>query len=340
MVALTGIVLAVAALVVAVLATRGVRADARRLSNAALIGLALVLAGVAVTLLGSHGVIGVAMMVMVTSPLLVSVLVGFLVWNGLTMVRKEGRSLGNLLSLLAGVAIIAAVTTCLVLMFTAPQAMPLMLFVVLACAWVGALFCGYLAYSWFYQRRVGAERPDFIVVLGSGLIGDRVPPLLAGRIDRGIRAWTEQRAAGRQPVLVMSGGQGPDELVSEASAMAGYAIGRGVPAADVLVEDRSRTTAENLRNTLDLVQQDPRLGPGARGIAVTSNYHAMRAAGLARSLGTTIDVLGAPTARYFWPSAVLREFVAIVRASLTTQLVAGLLVTLPLPLAFWYAMHR
>lgn len=340
MAGVTGLVLLVAAVVVGWFAARTVREDARRLSNAVWMGAALVLLAAALPMLGDRGLVQLVVMVAVLSPLLVAVLVGFLLWNGFTMIRREGHSLGNLLSLLAGVGIAGAVVVCLVLLFAWPSGVPLMLWIVLACAWVAALFCGYLAYSWFYQRVAGAVRPDFIVTLGSGLIGERVPPLLAGRIDRALTAYRAEVAAGRHPVLVMSGGQGADELVSEASAMAKYAVERGIPAADVIVEDRSRTTAENLRFTMELVRSDARLGDGARGVAVTSDYHAMRAAELARQVGAPVQVLGARTARYFWPSAVLREFVAVLRGSLVWQVVAALVVTVPLPLVFLWASVR
>ena len=66
----------------------------------------------------------------------------------------------------------------------------------------------------------------------------------------------------------------------------------------------------------------------------------MRAAMLARRIGVPMDVIGAPTAGYFWPSAVLREFVAVVRDSLVMQVVCFALVTLHLPLAFAYAIFR
>lgn len=162
----------------------------------------------------------------------------------------------------------------------------------------------------------------------------------AGRIDRAIALYRDERAAGRHPVLVMSGGQGSDETCSEAGAMGRYALDKGIPADDLLLETRSATTRQNLLFTRDLVAADPRLGPGARGVAVTSNYHALRAATLARSLGLGVDALGAPTAGYFWPSAVLREFVAILRGSLPLQVFGFLLVTLPLPVAWAIAIWR
>ena len=82
----------------------------------------------------------------------------------------------------------------------------------------------------------------------------------------------------------------------------------------------------------DLVRAEPRLGPKATGIAVTSNYHAMRAALLAHDLGSSIQVLGARTAWYYWPSAMLREFVAVVQRSPKAYGLGLAMVTVPLTL--------
>lgn len=321
-------------------AWRGVEDDPRRLSNAARIALPVVVLAVALTLAGSGTAVSMAMLLMVLSPLLAVALAIFLLWNGSQMLRREGRSLGNLLSLLAGLAIIGAIVIAFGLLTLDPHFLPLSLWLVLCGGWVAALFFGFLGYSTFYQHHIGQPQPDYIVTLGSGLIGDRVPPLLAGRIDRAISLYRAELAAGRHPVLVMSGGKGSDEKCSEAEVMARYATDMGVDADDLLQESASTTTEQNLRFTRQLVAVDPRLGEQAQGVAVTSNFHAMRAAMLARRIGVPMDVIGAPTAGYFWPSAVLREFVAVVRDSLVMQVVCFALVTLPLPLAFAYAIFR
>lgn len=79
-------------------------------------------------------------------------------------------------------------------------------------------------------------------------------------------------------------------------------------------------------------------GPEARGVAVTSNYHAMRAAMLASRIDVPVQVVGTRTADYFWPSAMLREFVAVMKGSWPVQILAFCLVTLPLPVFLAWAM--
>ena len=177
--------------------------------------------------------------------------------------------------------------------------------------------------------------------------GDRVPPLLAGRIAAGQTAYAERGAQ----LMIMSGGQGPDETVPEAQAMAAWAIAQGADSDRLAVEDRSRTTEENLRLTAELITRtslaEPEVpvttwspvarlphwldrllgGPitpdPAEGLIVTSDYHVLRAVILARRLGVPAQASGARTARYYWPSAMLREFVALLVGRRRLHLVLG-----------------
>ena len=91
--------------------------------------------------------------------------------------------------------------------------------------------------------------------------------------------------------------------------MADYLVDRGVPRDRILLEDRSRTTQENLAYSAEIMRE--RRGPGYRCVVVTNNFHVLRAALIARKAKVEGQVVGAPTAWYFWPSATLREFAAI-----------------------------
>lgn len=238
------------------------------------------------------------------------VLAVFLIANGATMMRREGRHLANLLSLAAGAGILLFIALKALANRTRWAALGTPLDAVgFVLGYVSLLFVCFLLYSFLYGRIRHRRAVDFVVVLGSGLIGgSRVPPLLASRLDRGRAAFDAERAKGRDTMLVTSGGQGPDEDLPEAQAMADYLIAAGVPADRILVEDRSRTTQENLRFSKALMRERT---PDHRALVVTNNFHVMRAAQLARKEKVKAQVIGSPTARYFWPSATIREFVAV-----------------------------
>jgi uncharacterized SAM-binding protein YcdF (DUF218 family) len=245
-------------------------------------------------------------------PVGVVVLAGFLVANGVRMFRREGRSLGNLLSLIAGVLLVGVVALCLVLIRSGSTAAEAVLLLVLAVAgYVGVVFVVFLLYALVYGHIDKPGTADVVVVLGSGLVRGKVPPLLRARLDKGIDVWRRSVDQGRAAVIIPSGGQGSDEPRPEGEAMAEYLVEQGVPAAAVLPETRSRNTDENLRLSR-AVQQ----GAGLTGevVVATSDYHVLRAAMLARSVGSDAEVVGARTARYYVPSAFLREFVAVIAA--------------------------
>jgi uncharacterized SAM-binding protein YcdF (DUF218 family) len=293
-----------------------VRQDRRRFRNAVLLGVTLMFASLGVLFLipalpPPLAVAAVALVLLL--PGVGTLALGvFLISNGLTMVRKEGRSPANLLSLAAGAGIFALMALVITVAGTgSPTLGVLVAGLVMLVGYVAFLFVCFLAYAFLYGRIRVRGDVDFVVMLGSGLIGgDRVPPLLASRLEKG-RAIHDAQVArgGRAPVLLTSGGKGSDERVAEARAMADWLIARGVPAGRVVLEDRSRTTDENL--AFSRVIMEEQAGPGYRCVVVTNNFHAFRAAMTARRAGVNGQVLGSPTARYFWPSATIREFVAV-----------------------------
>ena len=173
--------------------------------------------------------------------------------------------------------------------------------------------------------------PDVVVVHGAGLINGKVGPLLGSRIAGGIDAWREEEALRPGvPLLVMSGGQGVDEPVSEARAMADYAIARGIPPKRILLEDRSTTTRTNISCTRDLLAERGMVDPQV--LLVTSSFHAVRTAILASDMGVPWAVAPARTAWFYIVNAWLREYVAVLtyrrRPALICASIAGVFAAL------------
>ncbi|MFF5445305.1 YdcF family protein [Streptomyces sp. NPDC012888] len=293
-----------------------VREDRRRFRNAVLLGLTCV--SVVPALLGQlrHApdwlALTVAVLLFVGPAVGLLVLGGLLMANGVTMMRKEGRRPANLLSGMAGLAVYVMVALLLMVPYegNSPWFDAGVLALLLLSLYVSFVFLCFLGYGFLYGRSRVRGDVDFVVVLGSGLIGgERVPPLLASRLEKARRIHAAQLArGGPAPALLVSGGQGPDERVPEARAMADWLIGRGVPAGQVRLEDRSRTTTENMEFSREVMAAER---PDYRCVVVTNDFHAFRAAMTARRAGVNGQVLGSPTARYFLPSALIREFVAV-----------------------------
>ncbi|MFE3542777.1 YdcF family protein [Nocardia sp. NPDC059177] len=286
------------------------RKERRRFGNGVLLlaGLLFTAGGLLTSGVEDYGPgIGVALLLLL-SPLLIVILAGLLIWNGLVMLRREGTRIANALSLAAGVGLLAPYLGLVVAVVSGWKwELVALVSITLVASYLGFVLAVFVTYSLVYAwttEPVGAA----IVVHGSGLIGDRVPPLLAARLDLAGQLWAACRAAGADPLLVTSGGQGPDEAVSEATAMATYLRERGVPDERILREDRSVNTRENLRYSAQLLAEHAITGDI---VLVTSNFHVLRTALLARSLDVDAHAVGAPTARYYLPSALLREYIAI-----------------------------
>lgn len=247
--------------------------------------------------------------ILVAIPVAIAVLAVFLVINGVTMLRRERRRLSNLLSLLAGLGIIGFVVFSVLVQTIGWQPLAVLRSVLLGIlTYISFLFLCFLVYAFVYSRVRSSRKVDFVVVLGSGVIGSRVPPLLASRLDRARQVYERALRKGRSPLIVTSGGQGPGEDLPESHAMAAYLVEHGVPDDQILREDKSTTTWENLTFSRDLMVE---LRPKYRCLIVTNNFHAFRAALTARKAKVNGQVIGSPTARYYWPTATIREFVAI-----------------------------
>ena len=154
---------------------------------------------------------------------------------------------------------------------------------------------------------------DYIVVLGANLNADGSPKeTLRYRLDEAA-AYLELNP---ETACIVSGGQGPDEPCSEAEAMARYLEATGVDASRILLEDRSTTTAENLRFSAALLDS-----PDASVGVVTNDFHVLRATRIARRQGlTSVYGISAPTNPLYLPQACGRECVALAKDAMVGNL--------------------
>lgn len=152
---------------------------------------------------------------------------------------------------------------------------------------------------------------DYMIVLGCGIRKDGTPtPLLRGRIDKALEFRNAQlEKTGKDLKFVVSGGQGPTEVISEAECMKNYLISCGIEPERVLVEDRSTDTAENMKFSKELILADG--GAGAKVAFATTNYHVFRGGLKARRVKMRAVGIGAKTRWYFWPNAAVREFIGL-----------------------------
>ena len=147
-----------------------------------------------------------------------------------------------------------------------------------------------------------AEKHDFDNIV---LIQATSRLLQAKDLDKAIEVYRRDKTP---PKLIPSGGKGSDESLSEAEAMKNYLVEQGIPEEDIIMEDQSKTTFENLKFSKDILD-------GMEGrkytALVTSNYHVYRALRYCKQVGLKCTGIGSRVAFYYWPSALIREFIAI-----------------------------
>ena len=164
-----------------------------------------------------------------------------------------------------------------------------------------------------------AKNLDYIIVLGAGIKGTRVTPLLASRIDKGIELLNYNPNA----KLILSGGMGPGEDIPEGVAMADYAKQKGVSEEKIIIEDKSKNTYENLLFSSKLInKENPKIA------LVTTSYHVFRALVFAKKLNIPCIGYGSKTKWYFTLNALIREYIGYLSISRKFHLLVVLFYTI------------
>jgi uncharacterized SAM-binding protein YcdF (DUF218 family) len=247
--------------------------------------------------------------------MIIGILGAFLfILNGIIVWRRESHTLGNLLTLMIGILLMVIPIVFQLLNRYIPNNQIILFMEKLGYSLQKYVIFWILAFLASYLLTKIVKPPlnqDYAIVLGAGLLaGSQVSPLLGSRIMAAVKFKNKQaQQTGKPMVLIMSGGKGSDEQLPEAEAMKIYAVTKGVPEQDILVENQSKNTYQNMLFSKQLVLEH-HLNP-QKGIFATNDYHVFRAAGFARLVGLQIDGIGAKTSGYFLPNAMIREYVAI-----------------------------
>ena len=152
-----------------------------------------------------------------------------------------------------------------------------------------------------------APRPgaDYVIVLGAQVKGSTPSYNLARRLDAAYDYLEENP----QTQVILSGGQGEGEDISEAQAMAEYLLDKGIAKERMILEEQSTNTDENLRYSREKMQDQD-----ASVVLVTNHFHVYRSIRIAKKQGLmNVEGLGAEVMWYTIPNLYLREAVAIVK---------------------------
>lgn len=153
---------------------------------------------------------------------------------------------------------------------------------------LGLLVCG-VTEAFVVKASFGTpeKTAKYMVVLGAKVRPDGPSVSLQDRIDKAYDYLKEHP----ETVAIVSGGQGNDEVMTEAQCMFDHLTAMGIPASRVWMEDRATSTDENLRFSLAVIEEKTGQRPETIGV-LSSEYHMLRAELMTRKLG--LGFIGVP----------------------------------------------
>ena len=139
----------------------------------------------------------------------------------------------------------------------------LILIEIILAAWL-ALFCIIFIYSFFDNT----QKSDAIIVLGAAQWDGQPSPMFQARLDHAYNLYEQAYA----PVIVLTGGVGEGQTISEADTGAKYLQNRGISSDALLVDPYGRTTLKSLISAADKIKQNNIKS----SILVSHDFHNLR----------------------------------------------------------------
>jgi len=158
------------------------------------------------------------------------------------------------------------------------------------------------------------ENSDYILVLGAGLIDGTSPSLiLQDRLEAALKCINKYNNTG---YIVVSGGKGNDENISEAKAMSNYLLKKGIPEEKIIIEDKSKNTSQNFIYSKEKIENHSGKSLDEINVKiVTTDFHAFRSSILAKRNGyENFENYSSETIWYLIPAMYTREAFALVKS--------------------------
>jgi len=149
---------------------------------------------------------------------------------------------------------------------------------------------------------------DCALVLGCGIRGKEILPTLQFRLDKCIDYLQHNPKA----LIIVSGGQGRGEAICESEAMKSYLVSKGVNADQIIEENRSKNTRQNMLYSKVLLDSLFHSG-NYSVVCITSDFHAFRANKLSQKANLSVSHYNAKTLWYLYPITYCRETLSIIK---------------------------
>lgn len=146
---------------------------------------------------------------------------------------------------------------------------------------------------------------DYLIVLGAQWKSTGPSEVLRRRLDQA----ADYLIRNPDTKVIVSGGQGSNEHMSEAAGMREYLINAGVREDRILTEDQSSNTYENLVFSGKFLDREK-----DSVVVVTNNFHMFRALSIAKKQGyADVQGLAASSVLGMGPNDLLREFFGVLK---------------------------
>lgn len=155
------------------------------------------------------------------------------------------------------------------------------------------------------ESQVSDGNSGTVIVLGCRVKGD-VPSLM---LSRRINAAYEYLEKNPGTICIASGGQGRDELISEAECIKNVLVKKGISADRIIMEDKSTSTDENIRFSIQKMEEN---GISGGAVIVTNEFHQLRAKMICQKYGLETSAVSAETSLYLLPTYWVREWFGVV----------------------------
>ena len=250
---------------------------------------------------------------------LIAIIAIYSIFTNIFLIKKEGFKFQNLLGIIFGTGIILGAVTSQYI-FDIVNKFELLnskiyikkfidiglnsVLCYFYCLTLATLYCNVMAAN----HKPHFDK-DFVIILGAKIRKDgTLTPILKARVDKAIEfAKNQKENQGKNVIFIPSGGQGSDEIISEAEAMKNYLSENGIEPENIIIENQSTSTIQNMRfskNKIDEINKD------GKTLFSTTNYHVFRSGVIANNEGLDCEGIGSKTKWYFYTNALIREFVA------------------------------
>lgn len=163
-----------------------------------------------------------------------------------------------------------------------------------------------------YGKSKPGPDADYVIVLGARVLGEKPAANLCRRL------WAAYDYLQENPdtMVILSGGQGSGEDISEAEAMKRYLEQMGIAPERMILEDKSVNTDQNLEYSMAKMEKTD-----ASVVIVSNDFHIFRATAIAKKKGLqTVQGLGSSTKWYTVPNMYVREAFAVIKYALWGQI--------------------